>query len=86
MRRLLTGLVLAVALLGGTAATVGAGQRHAAPPIGSHVVKPGETLWGIARSTYPGHDPRKAVEALSRSNHLGKRAIQPGLEIVLPRL
>jgi LysM repeat protein len=86
MRRLWVAFLLAAVLLGSTAATVGARQRHGARPLGHHVVKPGETLWEIARATYPLRDPRQVVEALSRSNDLGRRPILPGQNLLLPKL
>jgi len=50
-----------------------------------HVVRPGETLWGIARSVVGGDgDPRPVVDAIVRLNGLGRGHLQPGAELVLP--
>jgi LysM repeat protein len=86
MRRLWVAFLLAAVLLGSSAATVAARQQHGARPLGHHVVKTGETLWEIARATYPSRDPRQVVEALSRSNDLRGRPILPGQNLLLPKL
>ena len=50
-----------------------------------HVVGPGETVWGIARSLVgPEGDPRPVVDAMVRVNHLGRDMVQPGQRLVLP--
>lgn len=54
----------------------------AAAPAGErgrvHAVRPGETLWQIAR------DNRTTVEALQRANGLDGSTIRPGMELTLP--
>ncbi|MGH7643447.1 MAG: LysM peptidoglycan-binding domain-containing protein [Candidatus Dormibacteria bacterium] len=50
----------------------------------SVMVKPGQTLWGIASSHYPESDPRDAVAAIESANHLGGPAITPGERLLLP--
>lgn len=85
MRRLLVAALLAIALLVGRAATVGAGQTHREPVKGvSHVVKPGETLWSIARQAYPGQDPRDGIRRIMRANELRGGLITPGMHVVMP--
>jgi nucleoid-associated protein YgaU len=49
----------------------------------SHVVRQGETLWGIASSSYGG-DPRPHVDAIIHRNGLDDATIEPGETLVLP--
>lgn len=49
-----------------------------------YVVRPGDTLWGIAADRYAG-DPRKAVWRISERNGLAGGAIQPGTVLYLPQ-
>lgn len=48
-----------------------------------YVVKPADTLWSIASSTYRG-DPREAVWKLRRRNGLESPILQPGQRLILP--
>jgi hypothetical protein len=50
-----------------------------------HVVRAGETLWGIAsRLAGPEEDPRPVVDRIVGINHLGTAPLQPGTRLVLP--
>ena len=49
----------------------------------SYTVKPGDTLWSIARRIAPGQDPRPVVERLIADNHL-RGTLQAGQAIHLP--
>ena len=76
-------LVLLLVAFGlGRASTADAGdagrvaRRHV-------VVRPGETLWGIARRVAPGTDPRATVARIERLNDLDA-PIQAGQRLVLP--
>lgn len=42
------------------------------------VVRPGDTLWSIAKANLPGQDPRDAVGALRKLNQLTSAEIFPG--------
>jgi LysM repeat protein len=54
-------------------------------PARSYVVRPGDTLWGIARRQVgPRADPRPAVDLLARANHLADARLVPGQVLVLP--
>jgi hypothetical protein len=48
-----------------------------------YVVRPADTLWGIASASYAG-DPREAVWRLRQRNHLDGATIRPGQRLVLP--
>lgn len=48
-----------------------------------HTVRPGETLWSIASTSYAG-DPRKGVWLVERRNHLSGATIVPGQRLLLP--
>jgi hypothetical protein len=58
-------------------------------PAGSHtprqeyVVKPYDTLWGIASSSYAG-DTRDAIYRIQQANHLSGGTLRVGQTIVLP--
>jgi len=49
----------------------------------SYTVKPGDTLWSIARRIAPGQDPRPVVDELIADNHL-RGSLQVGQAIDLP--
>jgi LysM domain len=49
----------------------------------SYTVKPGDTLWSIARRIAPGQDPRPVVDELIADNHL-QGGLQAGQAIDLP--
>lgn len=71
-------VVLAV-LLGSAAPSSGASSHSR-----RHMVRPGETLWGIASAGYPNSDPREAVYQIEQANHLSSTMIDPGQVLVLP--
>jgi Tfp pilus assembly protein FimV len=49
-----------------------------------YVVRPGDTLWGIAsRIAGPGADPRAELDALVRANHVGG-TLAVGTRLVIP--
>jgi nucleoid-associated protein YgaU len=76
---LIATLCLAAALLLGHVSQ-SAGASHPR----RHVVRSGETLWGIAESAYPGSDPRDGVYRIEQANHLPGAAISPGMVLRLP--
>ena len=63
---------------------VAARQAHPVPLRIVHVVKPGETLWVIARDVRPGHDVLETVDLLERVNHLPDGRIRAGQPLFLP--
>ena len=50
----------------------------------SVVVTPGDTVWSIAATYYPG-DPRPHVEAILQANHLTSPLLMPGQALLIPR-
>lgn len=64
---------------------VGGSEPTPWPSAARHVVREGETLWGIARGVVgPEGDPRPVVEAIRESNGLGASSVLIGQTIVLP--
>lgn len=72
-------LVFAVLILLGTAPP----SSGAAHPR-SYVVRPGDTLWGIALRIRPGQDPRQEVYAIEQANHLPGGMLQAGQVVTIP--
>jgi hypothetical protein len=79
-------LVVALHLWVPAAARAVLGAEPAAPrsAVRSYVVRPGDTLWGIATRFAPGRDPRPVVEALAAANGVRDGALVPGQAILLP--
>ena len=74
------GAALAIDLVAFRAA--GSAPEHAASRI--YVVRPGDTLWGIARrESGPQEDPRPLVDRLIRLNRIRDALISPGQRLVL---
>ena len=72
-------LVLVIAFAVGLAARP---SGSAGKPV-SYVVRPADTLWGIAAKHYPG-DPREGIWQLQKRNHLRGTTLVPGQRLVLP--
>jgi hypothetical protein len=73
-------LVLGIAVLGWSALVRPAGSHG---PVQVHVVKPHETLWSIAASSYAG-DTRDAIYRIQQANDVEAGALRVGQRIVLP--
>jgi hypothetical protein len=74
-------VLLALGLV--VAALFTARPSSGAGPEECHVVRAGETLWGIAAKRYSG-DPRAAVWRIEERNGLAGEQLQPGTVIYLP--
>jgi hypothetical protein len=75
-------LVLVTVLLGpvGHAFQADAAPRHPR----TVVVRPGDTLWSIARRTAPASDPRAVVQAITAANGMGAGRLVPGQPLLVP--
>jgi LysM repeat protein len=77
--------LLAVVSLGFVAADAGqASSPQQAPSLRSVVVQPGQSLWGFARVSLPGMDPREAVLRIRDLNGLSGSVIHPGQVLKVP--
>jgi LysM domain len=82
-------LVLLALLLGLTTAVAGlvsspgqaADRPGTAPTV---VVRPGDTLWSIARRYAPGRDPFETIDAIRRLNGIQDYTVHPGERLALP--
>jgi LysM repeat protein len=78
----------AVALLGVGYAREAAGSPlvGGAPPVASETVtvEPGDTLWDLASSRYPGADVRQKVYEIEQLNGLSGPAIEAGQHLRMP--
>jgi LysM repeat protein len=70
-------------LSGPVANAVGVGGSAAGPAL-TYVVRPGDTLWSIARSSSPWADPRLVVSAIRATNHVDPAALVPGQQLSIP--
>jgi len=80
-RRIAAVLVAGLVLLP-VAARAGAGPEGGRPH--RYVVRPGDTLWSIARRTGGGEDPRPLVDAIAESNHMDAERLVPGQTLLIP--
>jgi nucleoid-associated protein YgaU len=80
-RRIVAISLLVLAFLVG--ALLAASPSDGARVPRTHVVAPGETLWGIASAAYGG-DPRSHIESIVHRNAIVDETIQPGEVLVLP--
>jgi LysM repeat protein len=74
-------LVLTGAWLSGGGAGAGAITSTGVRTV---VVAPGDSLWSIAATDYPGQDIRERVAEIIARNSLGSAPIQPGEVLHLP--
>jgi len=77
------GRVIIVIVVAGLLWAVLARDTGAGPNPRLHMVRPGETLWSIAETSYAG-DPREGVWLLQERNHLSGTTIVPGERLLLP--
>ena len=79
--RYLYAVLLALVLVALALST--ARPSRGAAPEARHVVRPGETLWGIAAERYAG-DLRGAVWRIEQRNGLTPGPLEPGTVLYLP--
>jgi len=83
-RRLLAVTLLALASgLAWVVPTGGVAARPALVAQHRYVVRPGDTLWSIARRIHDG-DPRALVDAIQAANETDPGALVPGQVLLVP--
>jgi LysM repeat protein len=82
--RLVSILLLALAMLVLAPHVVKLMARSEAPAVLTYKVQPGETLWEIASVHSQGRDVRNVISAIKRANQMESAIIQPGQELVIP--
>ncbi len=80
---LLSGALL-VGMWSGPVANAFDGSPPTARSVRTVVVRPGDTLWSIARRVAPGQDPRGVVDAIADANGVEAGSLVPGQTLVLP--
>lgn len=87
-RRRLVALTVTLGLVGvlsgPVANAVGVGGGADARSARTYVVRPGDTLWSIARRSSPSVDPRLVVGAIASANRVDPGALVPGQELSIP--
>jgi len=77
-----------VGVMAGVATAAGQAAGASDEPLGSatavYVVKPGESLWGIAQDVSPGSDPRETIARIMDLNGMGSAAVTAGRALVVP--
>ncbi len=72
-------------LMGPVARASGHGSGgQAAVPVERYVVRPDDTLWGIAGRADPGRDPRPLILAIEAANDLEAGDLMPGRTLLIP--
>ena len=77
-------LVAATIAVGPLGHALSAGASDRRPAITRYVVRPGDTLWGIARATAPSEDPRAVVARIAAANSITDGDLAPGRSLVVP--
>lgn len=78
--------ILSAAIVG-IIATAGRGQEPPARAVSSqhYIVRPGDTLWDIARlQVGPTEDPRPVIQEIRSANGLDAATLTPGVALLLP--
>ena len=82
---LLALVVAAVALVRAPATGSSPVAASAAQPVAHRVtVRPGQTLWQIARDAVPGADPRVTIARIKEMNGLSSSGIESGRVLLVP--
>jgi LysM repeat protein len=87
-RRRLVAIAVALGVTGVLSAqvanAVGVGGAGNAGAARTYVVRSGDTLWSIARSSSPSVDPRLVVSAIRAANDVDPAALVPGQQLSIP--
>ncbi len=81
---LLAGAVVLGCWAGPLAHAIGSSRQARVAAEHRVVVRPGDTLWSIARRVAPREDPRPLVDAIVAVNHVDPGALVPGQTVVVP--
>ena len=82
--RLAVVMLLAGMLIGALMPRLFASNDAPPPAPRVHVVRPGETIWGLAQRVAPGQDARRFVYEVIELNDLRQPALSPGQRLLLP--
>jgi nucleoid-associated protein YgaU len=74
--------VVALLAVTGPAGATASGSGAVAERV---TVRPGETLWQIARRAAPGADPRATIARIQEMNALESSSVQAGRVLLVPR-
>jgi LysM repeat protein len=89
-RRRLVALTVAIGVVGllsgPVANAVGVGGASEGRSARTYVVRPGDTLWSVARRSSPSVDPRLVVSAIASANQVDPGALIPGQELTIPTI
>lgn len=77
-------MMLAVNIDAGDGLTLGAGKQVIEYELITHVVQPGETLWGIAQRYRPGEDPRRVVAEIQEASGIEGGLIRAYQLVLVP--
>jgi hypothetical protein len=79
-------LVLLLVLVGGlTALAAAPGEASGRPAArATTVVRPGDTLWSIARRYAPARDTFETIDEIRRLNGITDYTVHPGQQLALP--
>ena len=83
-------VLLALVTLILTAFSLGRVGSEAAPAgfgtatTSSTVVRPGESLWAVAKRIAPDNDPRAVIDQIAELNNLSSSGLQAGQLLVIP--
>ena len=81
---LAAGIAVSIAWAGPVASALGGPARPEPMVQRRYVVRPGDTLWSIARRVAPWEDPRAVVVSLVASNGVQADELAPGRTLVIP--
>jgi nucleoid-associated protein YgaU len=75
-------LVLVMSLPAAAVAMRPGGDRD--PATTTYVVRPGDTLWGIAERVGGARDPRDVVDAIAHASQVDPSSLVPGQVLTVP--
>jgi hypothetical protein len=73
-----------VAVLLGMNGGIAIATNSSAPDLDTITVQAGQSLWSVAESIAPGHDPRDVIHELSALNGLESASVDPGQVLAVP--